>query len=83
MTWYFRFDCTEVSRLKCIVSEVHIAGRESSRANQIYPKILKRQASKVNYEIMCFKTNKLYRELNEILGWEGAGNRQLFCFFKA
>jgi hypothetical protein len=21
--------------------------------------------------------------LNEILGWEGVGNRQLFCFFKA
>jgi hypothetical protein len=20
---------------------------------------------------------------NEILGWEGVGNRQLFCFFKA
>jgi hypothetical protein len=33
--------------------------------------------------ITFLKSDKTIECSNEILGWEGVGNRQLLCFFKA
>jgi hypothetical protein len=72
--------------------QVNFSGRFDSTAGLIFNRFNHLQINQVSCFTWLKELNRRvltsirilkYRTSNEILGWEGVGNRQLLCFFKA